>query len=178
VGTYDHIACIDQTGSVSNVVILEGGSGLGNDTGGGGGGTALTNYALETGGNLASILSAAQTEIPACTSSPCHLIGGVINGGNKYQLVAASATATALTGGSGGATGDYLSHCVAFPTSTSPGVVTIIDNVTSVYSFAGGASSVSNLVPFSIPVGALSSSGAWKITTGTNISVVCTGKFT
>jgi hypothetical protein len=39
IGTYDHVACIDQTGSTgSQLVILEGGSGLGNDTGGGGGG--------------------------------------------------------------------------------------------------------------------------------------------
>ena len=42
-GAFDHIACIDQTGSVSNVVVLEGGSGLGNDSGGGGsGGGAVT----------------------------------------------------------------------------------------------------------------------------------------
>jgi hypothetical protein len=38
-GAFDHIACIDQTGSTgSNLVILEGGAGLGNDSGGGGGG--------------------------------------------------------------------------------------------------------------------------------------------
>lgn len=38
VGTFDHIACIDQTGSVSNPVVIEGGSGLGNDSSGGSGG--------------------------------------------------------------------------------------------------------------------------------------------
>jgi hypothetical protein len=101
-----------------------------------------------------------------------------INGASRYQLVAASATATALTGGGGGATGDYLSHCVVVPATTSPGVVTILDNTTAIYSFAGGASSVSNLVPFAIPVGANSLSGAWHITTGLNVSVTCTGKFT
>lgn len=37
-GSFDHIACIDQTGSTgSNLVVLEGGAGLGNDSGGGGG---------------------------------------------------------------------------------------------------------------------------------------------
>lgn len=40
VGAFDHLACIDQTGSSgSQLVIIEGGAGLGNDTGGGGGGS-------------------------------------------------------------------------------------------------------------------------------------------
>jgi hypothetical protein len=103
---------------------------------------------------------------------------GVVNAGNKYQLIAASSTNTALTGGGGGALGDYLSHCMVVPTTISPGVVTILDNATPVYSFPGGGSSLSNLVPWPIAVGALSSSGAWKITTGAGLSVVCTGKFT
>lgn len=98
--------------------------------------------------------------------------------GRTYNTIAASQTAQALTGGSGGATGDYLSHCVVIPTSTSPGVVTIYDNSTTVYAFPGGSSSLSNLVPFTIPVGAVSVSGAWKITTGASLSVVCVGKFT
>lgn len=45
-GLFDHIACIDQTGSTgSNLVVLEGGSGLGNDTGGGGGGGGAATIA-------------------------------------------------------------------------------------------------------------------------------------
>lgn len=122
---------------------------------GGSDGTDARTVATDTGGNVKTI-----------------------NGASRYQLVAASSTATALTGGGGGATGDYLSHCDVVPTSTSPGVVTILDNSTAVYSFPGGASSLSNLVPFAIPIGANSLSGAWKITTGTGLSVVCTGKFT
>lgn len=98
--------------------------------------------------------------------------------GRTYNTIAASQSTQALTGGSGGATGDYLSHCVVIPTSTSPGVVTIIDNATTIYAFPGGATSLSNLVPFTIPVGAVSVSGAWKVTTGANLSVVCVGKFT
>lgn len=105
-------------------------------------------------------------------------ISETINGGNTYNTIAASQTAQALTGGSGGLTGDYLSHCVVQPASTSPGVVTILDNATTVFSFPGGASSLSNLAPFTIPIGALSVSGAWKITTGASVSVVCMGKFT
>jgi hypothetical protein len=98
--------------------------------------------------------------------------------GRTYNTIAASQTAQALTGGGGGATGDYLSFCVVIPTSTSPGVVTIKDSSTTVYAFPGGSSSLSNLVPFTIPVGSVSVSGAWTVTTGANLSVVCTGKFT
>ena len=109
---------------------------------------------------------------PVKTSVP------IINGANTYNTIAASQSAQALTGGSGGATGDYLSHCTVIPTTVSPGVVTILDNSTTIYGFPGGSSSLSNLVPFSIPIGALSTSGAWKITTGAGLSVVCVGKFT
>jgi len=105
---------------------------------------------------------------------------GVVNGGSTYQAVAASQTATVLQT-STGAIGDYLSHCVIYPTSTSPGVVTVFDNTnaagTNVIAFPGGASSVSNLVPIAVPVGAVSTAGAWKVTTGANVSAVCYGKF-
>lgn len=105
---------------------------------------------------------------------------GVVNGGSTYQAVAASATATVLQT-STGAIGDYLSHCVIYPTSTSPGVVTVFDNTNaaagSAILFPGGASSLSNLAPIPVPVGAVSTAGAWKVTTGTAVSVVCYGKF-
>lgn len=81
-----------------------------------------------------------------------------------------------------GAIGDYLSHCVVYPTTTTPGVVTVFDNTSSaannVIAFPGGASSVSNLVPIALPVGAVSVAGAWKVTTGANLVVTCYGKFT
>jgi hypothetical protein len=97
----------------------------------------------------------------------------------KYNTVAASTTGQALTGGGGGATGDYLQSCLVIPTSTSPvGGVTILDNSTSIVIFAGGASSLPNLMPFTIQIGAASKNGAWKVTTGTLLSVVCTGNFT
>ena len=32
--------------------------------------------------------------------------------------------------------------------------------------------------PFAIPVGAVSTAGAWKVTTGANLVVTCYGKFT
>lgn len=120
---------------------------------------------------------------PVLTNAGAAVVKGgtaVVNGGSFYQAVAASQTATVLQS-STGAIGDYLSHCVLYPTSTSPGVVTVFDNTNaaagSAILFPGGATSLSNLAPISIPVGAVSTAGAWKVTTGASISVVCYGKF-
>jgi hypothetical protein len=105
---------------------------------------------------------------------------GVVNGGSFRQEVDASATATVLQQ-STGAAGDYLSHCVIFPATTTPGVVQVFDNTNAggnyAINFPGGASSVSNLAPIPIPIGAVSVAGAWKVTTTTNVSVVCYGRF-
>jgi len=124
-----------------------------------------------------ALLKFANTQLQSLVSGLLTPPLQVISGGSTYNTVAASQTTQALTGGLGGAVGDYLSHCTVIPTSTSPGVVTIIDNVTTIYAFPGGASSLSNLVPFTIPIGAVSVSGAWKVTTGTGLSVICVGKF-
>jgi hypothetical protein len=124
--------------------------------------------------SLATIATNTGAAIPAGSA----IIG--ITGSTGYETVAASQTGQAL--GATGATGDYLSHCVVYPSSTTPGVVTVYDNTSSAannaIAFPGGASSVSNLVPFAIPVGAVSVNGAWKVTTGANVVVTCYGRFT
>lgn len=97
-------------------------------------------------------------------------------GAGEYETVAASQTAQAL--GATGATGDYLQGLLVIPATTSPGLVTVLDNATSIPVFVGGASSVSNLIPFFIPLGTISVSGAWKVTTGANVSVIGIGNFT
>jgi hypothetical protein len=78
-----------------------------------------------------------------------------------------------------GAAGDYLSHCVIYPTTTAAGSVHVFDNTdaagTLVIEFATGT--LSNLSPIAIPVGAVSTAGAWKVTTGAAETVVCFGKF-
>lgn len=103
---------------------------------------------------------------------------GVAPAGVGYETVAASATAQVL--GGSGAVGDYLSHCVIYPVTTAAGAVTVFDNTnaaaTNVITFATGT--LSNLAPIPIPVGAISTAGAWKVTTGTNVTVTCYGKFT
>ncbi len=94
----------------------------------------------------------------------------------EYETVAASATAQVL-GATGGA-GDYISGVLVIPATTSPGNVLLLDNATSITVFTGGGSSVSNLVPFFIPLGLISVSGAWKLTTGSNVSCIGIGNFT
>jgi len=94
---------------------------------------------------------------------------------NSYETVAASQTGQVL--GGVGARGDYISHVLVVPASTSPGAVTLIDNATSITIFAGGASSLTNLAPFPIPLDLFSRSGAFSITTGANVSVIAVGTF-
>lgn len=95
----------------------------------------------------------------------------------NYETVAASATDQAL--GATGATGDYLSGLLIIPATTSPGAVSIKDGSGSAITiFTGGASSVSNLVPFFVPLGMISTGGAWKVTTGANVSAIGIGSFT
>lgn len=94
----------------------------------------------------------------------------------EYETVAASQTSQVL--GATGATGDFLSGLLVIPATTSPGNVIILDNAISITVFVGGASSVSNLVPFFIPLGMNSVSGSWRVTTGANVSVIGIGNFT
>lgn len=94
---------------------------------------------------------------------------------DEYETVAASQTAQVL--GATGATGDYLAGILVIPATTSPGNVLLLDNATTITVFTGGASSVSNLVPFFIPLGIKSVSGAFKITTGANVSCIGIGDF-
>jgi hypothetical protein len=121
---------------------------------------------------------ATATGIPVAVTPATPLPVTLQNGGAgvEYETVAASQTAQIL--GATGAAGDFLSGLLVTPATTSPGNVIILDNAISITVFTGGASSVSNLVPFFIPVGANSVSGAWKATTGANVSVVAIGNFT
>lgn len=93
-----------------------------------------------------------------------------------YEDVAASQNAQVL--GTSGAKGDHLSHLVVFPATTSPGAVTLLDGAGSKIVFVGGATSVSNLIPFTIFFGHDSRTGAFKVTTGANVSVRAVGDFT
>jgi hypothetical protein len=106
---------------------------------------------------------------------------GLINpvsdvGASDYETVAASQTGQVL--GGTGAKGDYLNFLLVVPATTAPGAISILDGATSITIFTGGASSVASLVAFPIPLGLFSVNGAWSITTGANVSVIATGRFT
>jgi hypothetical protein len=112
--------------------------------------------------------------IPVTGSDPLPIAAG---GGQHYETVAASQTDQAL--GATGATGDYLASVLIVPATTSPGAVSIKDGAgSSITIFTGGASSVAALAPFSVPIGAKSTGGAWKVTTGANVSAIAFGRFT
>jgi hypothetical protein len=143
---------------------------------------AMANYGTSPGAVLVPGVNAFITNTNANGGASVANSSPVVpaNQYSAYETIAASQTAQAM--GATGATGDYLSHCVIYPVTTSPGVVTVFDNTnaasTNAIAFAGGATSVSNLAPIAIPVGAFSTAGAWKVTTGANVIVTCYGKFT
>jgi hypothetical protein len=90
--TYDHFACIDQTGNASNVVVASGGSGLPTGWGGGGGGgsggaVTLASGAVSSGayssGSIASgayasgsIASGAMVDLGAQADAACGTATG------------------------------------------------------------------------------------------------------
>jgi hypothetical protein len=122
-------------------------------------------------------ITAADALIPGDATNGLKVnVTNVANVNAEYETVAASQTAQVL--GATGATGDYISHVVVIPATTSPGNILLLDNATSITIFTGGAASVSNLVPFVINLGMISVSGAWKLTTGANVSAIGVGNFT
>ncbi len=92
-----------------------------------------------------------------------------------YETVAAGQSGQVL--GGTGAIGDWLERVVVQPTTTSPGVVTVLDNAVEVQAYPGGTVGA-DLTPFVIEIGANSVSGAWKITTGSNVKATAYGTFT
>lgn len=97
--------------------------------------------------------------------------------GREYETVAASQTDQVL--GATGASGDDLDAILIVPATTSPGAVSIKDGAGSAITiFTGGSTSVSNLVPFRVDLGLRSVAGAWKVTTGANVSAIGIGNFT
>lgn len=99
----------------------------------------------------------------------------VIAGGSQYETVAASQTDQAM--GATGATGDYLESLICVVSTAATSQVQIKD----------GAGSAITVLPNSVgagvgtyilPVGLISLSGAWKITTAAGVAVIATGRFT
>lgn len=99
----------------------------------------------------------------------------------SYQDVAASTGPTALSGGGGGATGDYLDSILVVPETTAAGSVKLRDSSggTDVILWeGGGTTALLTLIPFTINLGCVSAAGAWEVTTGANVHVRAVGNFT
>lgn len=97
----------------------------------------------------------------------------VAAGGRDYEQVAANATAQIL--GPVGAVGDTLDFVWAFPVTTTPGALSILDGAIVVWTMSGAT--LSSIQPFVIPMNIKSKTGALKITTGANMSAMGIGLF-
>lgn len=106
-----------------------------------------------------------------------NVIGGVRIASAEYEKVAASQTDQMM--GPTGAAGDKIEGILVIPATTSPGEISIEDGATNTVVFTGGASSVTNLIPFFIPLLNIASvNGGWEVTTGANVSCIVFGDFT
>lgn len=91
-----------------------------------------------------------------------------------YKAVPEGQTAQVI--GTNGAVGDYLSHVVFQPAAVGAGTSTILDGSTVIFTYTAGT--LADLKPFTVPVGARSQNGAWKITTGANMAATACGRGT
>lgn len=95
---------------------------------------------------------------------------------NSYETVAAGQTAQVL--GLAGQQGDFIERLVIVPAVVAAGAVTLIDGSTSITVYAGGATTaLTTVAPFVVEIMAHSQTGPWKITTGSNVSVIAVGDF-
>lgn len=139
---------------------------------------ALFKRALGYWSTIATAASDTTTPSPVkidqTTDGTTNMVRAVVRNPN-YETVAASQAAQVL--GTAGAAGDILSSVLIIPATTSPGAVSIQDGAgTAITIFTGGASSVTTLIPFSVPLGIVAGTN-WKITTGANVSAIGIGKF-
>jgi hypothetical protein len=88
-----------------------------------------------------------------------------------YETVAASQTAQVL--GTAGATGDYIHRLVITVATAATGTVALLDDTTSIPITAANTP----IGVYIVDIGAISASGAWKITTGAGATVMAMGKF-
>jgi hypothetical protein len=96
----------------------------------------------------------------------------------EYETVAASQTDQVL--GATGASGDYLAGVLIVPASAAAGAVSIKDGSGSSITIfeGGGTTALPTLAPITVALGIYSTSGAWSITTGANVSAIGIGDFT
>lgn len=131
----------------------------------------VTSVAISGTGSVSVVNANPNGRAVAASSAP------VVLNSQTYTSVAASSATTLM--GSSGAIGDYLDTLNIVPASVSPGAVTISDGTSAAMTvFAGGTTSLSNLVPFQLSVGAVARGAGWHVTTNSSVSVISIGTFT
>lgn len=162
---YDHAACINQTGSASNVIAMAGGSGLGTGFGGGssgGGGLSVTDQAAWTqassaftpgGGvfNDAATLSSGQEGTFRMTTKRAQIMDVDTSGNALYSAITAPIPAGTNTIGNVGADPSSgkatpTEAFLALPATTTTQIVALSGStktyVTSAVVLAGGTVNV------------------------------------
>ena len=97
-----------------------------------------------------------------------------INGANEYETVAAGVTAQAL--GSVGVVGDYLKHLVCVVSTAATAQVQIKDGADSAITVFPNSPG-GGIGTYIVPLGLLSRTGAWQVTTAAGVAVVAVGLF-
>lgn len=93
---------------------------------------------------------------------------------SQYETVAASQTTQML--GTVGAAGDYLSHLIVTANASgATAVVAIKDGSLTAYPIGPAYPAIGS---YYIPVGAVSVSGGWQVTTLAGATVLAVGNFT
>jgi hypothetical protein len=92
--------------------------------------------------------------------------------GLSYETVAASQTSQSL--GVTGAKGDVIERLIISVATSASGTVSIADGGGSAIVITAANTPIGVYV---VPVGARSTSGAWKVTTGAGATVLAVGNF-
>lgn len=94
---------------------------------------------------------------------------------HKYVTVAVSQTAAIL--GPTGAAGDRIFKLIVSVTAAATSTMALLDNATSIPILAATTALGVYTLDFG-EKGIVSTSGAWKVTTGAGVSVIAVGEFT
>jgi hypothetical protein len=97
------------------------------------------------------------------------------SGGTEYETVAASQTDISL--GVTGAAGDYIEGLLCVVATAATSQVQIKDGAGSAITVLPNAVGA-GVGTYYVPLGLVSLSGAWKVTTAAGVSVIGTGDFT
>ena len=121
-----------------------------------------------------------QADGPACEQNALATSEGLCftaPGPWDWEVVAASDTDEPC--GATGGIGDYLHELIILPAVVAAGAVSLEDGTGTNYTIhpGGGTTALTQLYPIVVPLGLVSALGAWEVTTGANVSVICKGRF-